>query len=62
MGERPMFFKNFKEMYAFMRGPKEFTEPKRLEEVKDEVPPKQPNKRKPKADTGKVGESAENAD
>ena len=55
-------FKDFKELYKFLRGPKEFVEPERIEEVKDEVPPKKSNKRKPKADAGKVGKSAKKSD
>lgn len=57
-----MFFKDYKELRKFLRGPKEFTEPERIEEVKDEVPPKKRNQRKSKADAGKVGEPAENTD
>ena len=62
MDERPLFFKNFSDMYHFMKGPKEFKEPERLEEVKDEVPPKQPHKRKSKTNADKVGKSAKDAD
>ena len=51
-------FKDFKELRAFMKGPKEFKEPERLE-VKDEVPPKPRRKRKPKADAPEMGKSAE---
>ena len=58
----PMYFKDFKELRKFLKGPKEFVEPKRIEEVKDEVPPKKRNKRKSKADAGTVGESAKDAD
>ena len=57
-----MIFKDFKELRKFLKGPKEFVEPERIEEVKDEVPPKKRNRRKPKADASKVGEPAENAD
>lgn len=57
-----MYFKDYKELRKFLKQGKDFVEPERIEEVKDEVPPKKRNKRKPKADADKVGKSAEDAD
>lgn len=57
-----LFFKTNEEMFAYFKGPRQFEELKPIEEVKDEVPPKPTNKRKPKANAAKVGKSAKDSD
>lgn len=57
MKEAPLRFKDYKEMRAFLKGPKEFVEPERLKEEKHEVPVSGPDTKPAKSDTAKVGKS-----